>query len=175
VSAWLAAVNIDAAARRRRRCMVVDLPHPKQVWNAIEAYLRCAYESTSPPPAVQKRLETLRAAGENGGFFASGVFERDSSSKKYSLRLGNRFYPHMKLSIDERPDQRGFFFRADTHDRHICPQPASKEFAAFRELMEKNQEVAQSIESAWQDGGLPTFKTFLKQDLARRQQSARNH
>jgi hypothetical protein len=155
--------------------MAADLPHPTRVWEAIDAYMRCAYEGSCPPQAVQKRLETLRTAGENGAFFSSGVFEKDSgpAPKKYSLRLGNRFYPHMKLSIDERPDQGGFFFRADTHDRHICPQPASKEFGAFRELMEKNQKLAQSIEAAWQDGGIPTFKTYLKQDLARRQQSGR--
>jgi hypothetical protein len=153
-----------------------ELPQPKMVWNAIELYLGCAYDATNPPAAVQKRLETLRAAGENGDFFASGVFERDSSPapKKYSLRLGNRFYPHMKLSIDRRPDESGFFFRADTHDRHICPAAASKEYGAFRELMEKNQKLAQSIEAAWEEGGLPTFKTYLKQDLARRQQSAHN-
>ncbi|HEV8291332.1 MAG TPA: hypothetical protein VGP94_05395 [Tepidisphaeraceae bacterium] len=153
--------------------MSSELPHPKQVWEAIETYLRCAYDGAKPPAAVQNRLESLRAAGEDGGFFASGVFERDSSPvpKKYSLRLGNRFYPHMKLSIDQRPDQGGFLFRADTHDRHICPAPASKEYSGFCELMEKNQKVAQSIEAAWGEGGLPTFKTFLKQDLARRQQS----
>jgi hypothetical protein len=155
--------------------MPADLPHPQHVWKAIEGYLRFAYQGSNPPPAVQKRLETLRAAGENGALFASSAFERDSGKvpKKYSLRLGNRFYPHMKLCIDERPDQGGFFFRADTHDRHICPQPASKEHSAFRELMERNQRLAQSIETTWEEGGLPTFKTYLKQDLARRQQSAR--
>lgn len=150
---------------------MVDLPHPKQVWTAIDAYLRCAYGEAKTPAAVQKRLESLRAAGENGEFFASSAFERDTNLRKFSLRLGNRFYPHMKLSIDERPDQEGFLFRADTHDRHICPAAASKEYDAFRELMEKNQQVAQSIEAAWNDGGLPTFKTYLKQDLERRRQN----
>jgi hypothetical protein len=79
----------------------------------------------------------------------------------------------MKLSIDRRPDQIGFLFRADTHDRHICPSPASKEHGKFRQLMEKNQKLAQTIEAAWEEGGLPTFKSYLKQDLQRRQQSAR--
>ena len=155
--------------------MAADLPHPQQVWKAIDAYLRCAYEGANVPKPVQMRLETLRDAGENGDFYRSGVFERDSSPapKKFSLRLGNRFYPHMKLSIDRRPDQGGFLFRADAHDRHICPGPASKEYATFRELMEKNQKLAQTIEAAWQDGGLPTFKTYLKQDLQRRRQSGR--
>ena len=156
--------------------MAADLPHPQQVWKAIDAYLRRAYEGTNPPKEVASRLETLRAVGENGDFFASSAFERDSNPapRKLSLRLGNRFYPHMKLSIDQRPDQGGFLFRADTHDRHICPSPASKDYGAFCELMEQNQKVAQSIEAAWQEGGLPTFKTYLKQDLQRRWQSGRN-
>ena len=155
--------------------MAADLPHPQQVWIAIDAYLRCAYDGAAPPKAVQSRLETLRKATENGDFYKSDVFERDSSQapKKFSLRLGNRFYPHMKLSIDKRPDQSGFLFRADTHDRHICPTPASKEYARFRELMEMNQKLAQSIEAAWGEGGLPTFKTYLKQDLQRRLQNGR--
>lgn len=131
--------------------------------------MRCAYGELGPPAAVQKRLETLREAGENSDFFASGVFERHS--RKYKLRLGNRFYPHMKLSIDWRPDDAGFFYRADTHDGHIRPSPTSKEYAAFSELMEKNQKLAQDIEAAWEDGGLPTFKMYLKQDLQRRRQS----
>ena len=150
---------------------MAELPSPKAVWSAIELYMRCAYGEAKAPAAVQKRLESLRAAGENGAFFASGVFERDSNLKRYSLRLGNRFYPHMKLSIDERPDQDGFLFRADTHDRHICPTPASKEYGAFCELMEKNQQVAKQIEEQWQERGVPTFKTYLKQDLQRRRQS----
>ena len=150
---------------------MADLPHPKQVWFAIDLYMRYAYQQTNAPAGVQKRLETLRATGENGDFFASDVFERDSNRKKYGLRLGNQFYPHMKLSIDERPDQEGFLFRADTHDRHIRPSPASKDYAEFTELMEKNQKLAQNIEAAWEDGGLPTFKTYLKQDLQRRRQS----
>jgi len=149
------------------------LPEPSDVWKAIEAYMRCAYGELNPPVAVQKRLETLRAAGENRDafYFTSGVFER--VSRKFKLRLGNWFYPHMKLSIDWRPDDAGFFYRADTHDRHIRPSPASKDYAAFLELMEKNQKLAQDIEASWENGGLPTFKIYLKQDLQRRRQNGR--
>ena len=45
----------------------------------------------------------------------------------------------------------------------------SREFTAFRQLMELNQTVAQAIEAAWERDELPTFKTFLKEDLVRRQ------
>jgi hypothetical protein len=75
----------------------------------------------------------------------------------------------MKLAIDPRPDGKGFLFRADTHDRHACPPPESKEYPLFCALMEKNQRLSQQIESAWADAGLTTFKTYLRDDLARRQ------
>ena len=153
--------------------MSADLPHPQQVWTAIDVYLQYAYEKSVPPKPVQNRLDLLRAAGENGQFLQSPVFERDSQPipKKFSLRLGNRFYPHMKLIIEQRPDSRGYLFRADTHDRHACPPPTSREHAPFCELMKINQNLAQIIEAAWGEGGLPTFKTYLKEDLARRQQT----
>jgi hypothetical protein len=152
-----------------------QLPGAQQVWTAIDLYLRCAYGPAPVPKTVSARLDALRAAGENGQFFQSGVFERVPKDEptRYTLRLGNRFYPHMKLSIDQRPDRRGYLFRADTHDRHACPSPASKEHAVFCELMDTNQKLAQQIEAAWGEGGVPTFKTYLKEDLARRQQSAR--
>ena len=86
-----------------------------------------------------------------------------------SLRLGNPWYPHMKLTIERAPDGKTSLFRADTHDRHIHVGPESPEYAAFCQMMEKNQSLASRIEAAWESGGLPTFKSFLRQDLARRQ------
>ena len=139
----------------------------KEVWRAIEIYLSLAY-SSAPPSAVKAKLETLRSVSPED-FYQSPVFERDSgSNQKLSLRLGNRFYPHMKLTIERSPDKLGYLFRADTHDRHACPQPGSRDYAAFTQLMENNQNIAQSIEQAWAEQHLPTFKTYLREDLARR-------
>ena len=103
-------------------------------------------------------------------FYASPIFERDSKTapSKLSLRLGNKTYPHMKLTIERSPDKNGYLFRADTHDRHCCPPQGAREHEQFVALMAKNQQVAQSVESAWADMGLPTFKTWLRDDLARR-------
>ena len=36
--------------------------------------------------------------------------------------------------------------------------------------MELNRQVAEEIEAAWERQGIPTFKSFLREDLARRQQ-----
>jgi hypothetical protein len=150
------------------------LPTP-QVWKAIEVYLEHAYGGGAPPTAVRTRLETLRSLASPEEFFASAVFERDGQTppSKLSLRLGNQFYPHMKLTIERTPDRQGFLFRADSHDRHCCPPPGSREHGAFCQLMESNQKVSQAIEAQWAKEGLPTFKTFLRDDLARRAKEAR--
>lgn len=159
---------------------------------AIEVYLRHAYGEAAVPAAVRTRLESIRAAmdgtdgtggGEGGGGadpLALPVFEKDrpDAPSKYALRLGNRLYPHMKLAIEREPagacgdgGTPGHLFRADTHDRHIRPPAGSKEEGAFRQLMEFNQRTAEAIEAEWAQQGLPTFKTFLARDLARRRKA----
>ena len=144
-------------------------PDPPVVWRAIDAYLRIAYGGP-PPSAVRSRLETLRAL-DAGSFYDAAVFEKkgEGPTARVLLRLGNKFYPHMKMTIEKRPDRHGYLFRADTHDAHCCPATSSREYHAFKELMELNQNVAQQIEAEWEREGIPTFKTFLKEDLARRQ------
>jgi hypothetical protein len=141
-------------------------PDPAQVMQAIDTYLRNAYDE--PPVTVRSQLSVLKSWG--GPFFRAPVFVADEQpqGKRYSMRLGNRHYPHMKLRIEPSPDGSRYLFRADSHDRHVCPPPASPEYEAFRDLMEKNQRVVDAVEGAWADAGVPTFKTYLREDLARR-------
>jgi len=144
-------------------------PSLREIWDAIEIYLRDAYEGRSPPPAVTSKIETLRSLSAEA-FFESEALERGPGSEPpaYSLRLGNKLYPHMKLVIERAPDGEGFFFRADTHDRHCCPEPGAPEHEAFCELMARNQRIAEAVESSWEREDVPTFKAYLRQDLARR-------
>jgi len=96
-------------------------PDPAVVWRAVDAFLNVAYGGP-PPSAVRSRLETLRALDADS-FYDSAVFERrgDGLDARIFLRLGNRYYPHMKLAIERAPDGQSFLFRADSHDRHVCP------------------------------------------------------
>jgi hypothetical protein len=159
--------------------MAWQKPEPNMVWRAITSYLAIAYEGppgpngipANTPSAVKSRLESLRLAPTSvADFFASPVFERDSASNpgKFSLRLGNRHYPHMKLVVERSPDARGHLFRADTHDAHCRPAPGSRDFFVFSQLMEKNREVAEQIEASWEEQNISTFKAYLREDLARR-------
>ena len=142
-------------------------PTPAQTWKAIELYLGLAYGGPPPGP-ISARVEALHHVPE-AEFYASGVFEHSPQAPgRFALRLGNRHYPHMKLVIERRPDGKGFLFRADAHDRHCCPAPSSREYPMFCALMEQNQTISQSIEAAWDAAGIPTFKSYLRDDLDRR-------
>jgi hypothetical protein len=103
---------------------------------------------------------------------AASPRESRDGPARYALRLGNRHYPHMKLVIDRAPDGHAYLLRADTHDAHVQPRPGSREAAAFAELANANRSIAESIESAWEQLGLPTFKKFLRDDLERRKAAA---
>ena len=148
-------------------------PNPDDVLKAVDTYIKVAYEDAAPPLTVQSQLAVLRSW--KGPFFRSPVIASDGGQppKRYSIRLGNRHYPHMKLRIEPSPDASRYLFRADSHDRHVCPPPTSPEYEAFRDLMEKNQKVVEAVERAWGDGGVPTFKTYLREDLARRRAEAK--
>jgi hypothetical protein len=148
-------------------------PPGQDLWRAIDAYLAVAYGGAPLPSAIRARLETLRAATvtSDDALYNSPTFERDHKvhpPPKLGVRLGNRFYPHMKLVVERSPDGAGYLFRADTHDQHIRPAPGSREYDAFCKLMEDNQRLAEAIDARWEQLGLPTFRQFLRQDLARR-------
>ena len=144
-------------------------PNPDDVLRAVDVYVEAAYGSETLPVNVKSQLAVLRSW--KGPFFRSPVIASDGGSppKRYSIRLGNRYYPHMKLAIERSPDGQGYLFRPDTHDAHCCPPAGHPEHAAYREMMEKNQALATKIDAALAEAGLPTFKSYLQQDLARRQ------
>ena len=143
-------------------------PDREELLRAAEIYIAHAYSGPAPD-WVNRRLRSL-AQQEQGALYESAEFEHPASAAtRYSLRLGNHFYPHMKLVIDRTPDGRSYMYRADTHDRHCCPPAQSSEFRIFSELMERNQNLARDIEQACESAGLPTFKNYLRNDLAKRQ------
>jgi hypothetical protein len=147
-------------------------PDAALVRRAIDVYVGVVYPD-GPPVTVRSMLAVLRSFA--GDFLETPTFIRDGNDppRKYSLRLGNRVYPHMKLVCELSPDAKQFLFRADAHDVHCCPPPDSPEYAPFRQLMETNQQVVTEVEKAWADEGIPTLKTYLLDDLAKRKSDAR--
>lgn len=136
-----------------------------QFWDALTVYLAQAYDGVIPVQ-VAAQVECLRATPEMD-LFATEGFEREprDNPSRYSLRLGNRFYPHMKLVIERMPSRGPWLFRADTHDMHIRLDPTDPEFSALQALQARNRDLAAAIEAAWDARGLPTFRGYLQRDL----------
>jgi len=147
-----------------------DRPNPDQVWKAIDIYMADAYATRPASPTVKSLIALLRAWA--GPLLNAPPFVKagEANRPRYSLRLGNHVYPHMKLVVEPGPTGGQYLFKADTHDRHVCPPQDSPEFSEFRKLMDENQRLSERIETDWAAQGLPTFKSLLRDDLARRQQ-----
>ena len=143
-------------------------PDHAELMRAVTAYLRAAYADAPVPKSVGAKFDVLMAAGD--AVYSNPAFETDTTQPglRLSVRLGNRAYPHMKMVIERSPDGQGHLFRADTHDRHIRPQPGTRDYDAFTQLMVENGQLAEAIEAEWERAAVPTFKSFLRDDLARR-------
>jgi hypothetical protein len=134
---------------------------------AVEIYLPLAYPAGSPPEVVKRRLEWAPDV-EPAALLTRPPFERVSTSTGgsapvYALRLGNHRYPHMKLQVQPWPNDAGFMLSVNTHDQVLSLDANSSDAPAFRELQAENQRLKEAIESAWDQAGLPTFLSYLRQ------------
>ena len=147
--------------------MPAKLPDPQLVLKAIDIYMANAY--TKEPPLTVRSLLNLMKTWK-GDFYAAPTFAKTGTPDcpRRTLRLGNNFYPHMKLALEPTAEGSEYLFKADSHDKHLCPAQNDPDYGAFMQLPEKNQQIVDKIEQAWGQAGVPTFKTFLQADLARR-------
>jgi len=144
--------------------MAGNAPVISDVRLAIDLYLEQAYGPAPQPRAVADAVGRLRAVDETE-VLRQPCWERDRAEPcwRYSLRLGNRFYPHMKMLLERRPDGLGYVFRVDTHDHHVARPLDGIEAHAFDDVLRADAEIADAIQAAWEQRGLPTVKTFLTQ------------
>jgi hypothetical protein len=148
---------------------------------ALDLYLRLAYPNGAPPE-VQTHLDPLRKLPPEGAV-PLDLFEKSipNSANSLALRLGQPLYPHMKLVIDPCPHAaaaaaagsstcRGYDFllRADAHDRHLHAPAGSPDAAWLASIRQSNKELVEKIEAAWSAAGIPTFKDYLRSQLAAR-------
>jgi hypothetical protein len=140
--------------------MSAQRPERETILKAVDLYLPRAYPK-GLPASVRSQLAILQTFG--GDIYRSPVIADDGKRppSRYSLRLGNEFYPHMKIAIELSPDGSRFLFRADTHDRHVAPPVDHPEYKAYCEMVVQNQRIATGVEG-----------TFLKEDLERRKKES---
>jgi hypothetical protein len=138
---------------------------------AVETYLKIAYSSGEIPEVVRRRLvwsEGLVAQS----ILTKPPFERAGKmpghqTPIYALRLGNYRYPHMKLQIQPWENAAGFMLSVNTHDQVAGLDVGAADAQAFRELQAENQRLKEAIEQAWDDAGLPTFLSYLREYIQR--------
>jgi CheY-like chemotaxis protein len=123
---------------------------------ATAIYLRLAYGDAKPRSKPDfSSASTIADALE--------VFQNEQKfgkMRKWSLRLGNRRYPFMKLVLQELLVRDRFFFAVDTHD-DLDLGAGCDDFEAFVALKGENAALKEAIEKAWRAEKIPTFASLV--------------
>ncbi len=89
---------------------------------------------------------------------------------RYSLRLGNRNYPFMKLVLQEHLVAGEFFFAVNTHDQ-MDIKPDYPDYEAWVAVRRFNRGLKRQIEEAFAEHGLDTA-ACLRRSVMERSQTA---
>ncbi|MEE9395114.1 MAG: response regulator [Planctomycetota bacterium] len=80
--------------------------------------------------------------------------------RKYSLRLGNRRYPFMKMIFQESLVRDSFFFAVDTHDE-LDIKETTPDYAEWLLIRDYNARIKGLVENEWRKSAIPTFHDIL--------------
>lgn len=128
---------------------------PEVVQKAIAVYQDLAYGQGRP----RRPIETPAGCGADA---LLAMFQKESCETipghpchRYTLRLGNRNYPFMKLQLQEHLVPGEFYFAVDTHDQmEIKPDyPDYEQWMAVRRF---NRDLKRQIEQGFARAGLDT-------------------
>jgi hypothetical protein len=156
----------------------IRLPPAGQIRLAVELYLRRAYSGDSLPQAP--RLVPPEDFDPAAWLMADPV-ERDPADapleqiRSFVLRLGNDFYPHMKLRISRPPRSPEFVFSVDSHDVFLHAPPGSPDYDALEDLKKRNAALAELITASWEAQSLPTERTYLRGKLQQAREAKDRH
>ncbi len=163
---------------------------PALVQRAIAVYQDVAYGPGGARPASRAQLQWLsqeqwrsQKSVQEPGQFPCGEavlahFQREQvgalpgrSCCRYSLRLGNRNYPFMKLLLQEHLVAGEYYFAVDTHDQMEL-EPTYPDYEQWQAVRRFNAELKRQIEVALAAAGLETCATLRQQILERPGQAA---
>ena len=135
---------------------------------ALEIYYPLAYPGGNVPSNRQQFQTVAQLPDLDALWQVKGVQQLEPRASGepggYALRVGNAWYPHMKIMIQPYDADPGYAFAVNTHDRLFVPE-GSPEADAIRELQMQNQELARNIERQWEAHGLPTQTGLLRSYL----------
>jgi len=133
------------------------------VSRAVAIYIEHAW-GVMPAGPVADLVEGLRSCHELDVMLE--LFEAEASAthkdgsgqggfRRYAIRLGNTYYPFMKLVVQEYLVSGEFFFSVDTHD-NLGVGEENPDYKEWRQLKRRNRELKIAIEAAWELSGIPT-------------------
>lgn len=132
------------------------------VSRAIDAYLELAYGAASKG----RDRPDLALAPKTRGEEVLALFQRESVDResgaalcRFTMRLGNRNYPFMKLLMQEHILPGEFYFAVDTHD-HLDIKPDFPDYDAWQAVRRFNLEMKRKIEARFLELDLPTAATI---------------
>ncbi|MEQ1630817.1 MAG: response regulator [Planctomycetota bacterium] len=142
---------------------------PETVATAIALYQDIAYGNQSRV----RRAPDLSALQGKDAEGVLAMFLKESIEPvpghpcvRYSLRLGNRNYPFMKLVLQEHLVAGEFFFTVDTHDQMEI-KPDYPDYESWMAVRRFNRELKQQIETAFDRHGLDTSSCLRRTVEAR--------
>ena len=132
------------------------------VERAVAIYQDLAYGDGVPT----RRASSGPGVGAEGPL---GRFHRERterapghSCQRFSMRLGNRNYPNMKLLLQEHLVEGEFFFAVDTHDQMEFG-PELPDFEQWQALRRFNGDLKRRIEERLAQAGLDTAAVVRRQ------------
>jgi len=138
------------------------------VSRAIGAYLELAYSTSGA--AAQGALPSRRDLNlppDAGKDEILALFQCEAEAEeragrpcvRYTMRLGNRNYPFMKLLLQEHIVPGEFYFAVDTHD-DMDIKPDFPDYDAWMAVRRFNGELKKRIEARFAELGIPTASTL---------------
>lgn len=141
------------------------------LYRAIWLYLDGAYFRTSVPAKVIEKTcfptsAPLDEILNSKKIVESHIIDPEQNIEKYYIRLGNDFYPHMKLCVCKLPHNGSYICAVDTHDQHvldILPRD-SDQWQEFNLIHQKNMSLKKRIEKRWRREKVPTEQGYLEKE-----------
>lgn len=147
----------------------LQLPPPEELRCAVRLYLDIAFDA--PPPPATARFCMSQADGDVAAFLMGEHVERDPADapienvRSFAMRIGNTFYPHMKLRIAKPPNDLCFIYSVDSHDAFLRANPGTPDYSMLEELKKHNAAVTAKVLAAWDAAGLTTERNYLRKKI----------
>ncbi len=113
----------------------------REILLVIEKYLSIAYPDGVVPEKVKGMVVEIERCRQDS-LFELPVFEKKGEGV-FSLRLGNVFYPHMKLVVKREGER--LLFDVDTHDSPERIPPTLPGYDRFKKVIEFNRRVKERV------------------------------